>query len=185
MEPILGQLQLFAFNFAPRGWAMCNGQLLSISQYSALFSLLGTTYGGDGRSTFALPDLRGRVPIHFQQSPGLSNYALGQRGGVEQTALTIEQMPSHTHQFTGSVSLKAADERADSSRASNDGFAAITDGSAIYANDPTFDNNSIIQGLQSDFGLDAAGGGIPHDNRPPFLAMNWCIALMGIYPSRN
>ena len=102
MEPFIGQLMLFGGNFAPRGWAMCDGQLLPIAQYSALFSILGTTYGGDGRTTFALPDLRGRVPMGFGHGPGLSAHGLGSKGGEENVTLTTSQIPSHSHQAMGS-----------------------------------------------------------------------------------
>jgi microcystin-dependent protein len=96
-EPFVGEIRMFAGNFAPRGWSFCNGQLMAISQNSALFSLIGTIYGGDGRTTFALPDLRGRVPLHAGEAPGLSHYALGQRGGAEQVALSVEHLPNHNH----------------------------------------------------------------------------------------
>ena len=105
MEPFIGMIVQFGGNFAPRGWALCDGQLMSIAQNSALFSILGTTYGGDGRTTFALPDLRSRVPIHPGQGPGLSRYVLGQAGGVESVTLTVNNMPSHNHSFSGSSSV--------------------------------------------------------------------------------
>ena len=103
-SPFIGQITLFAGNFAPRGWAFCNGQLLSIAQNTALFSILGTTYGGNGQTTFALPDLRGRVPVHAGQGPGLSNYDLGQQGGAESVTLTTAQMPAHTHPANANAS---------------------------------------------------------------------------------
>src|SRR3954465_13916452 len=105
--PFIGQISLFGGNFAPRGWAFCKGQLLAISQNTALFSILGTTYGGNGQTTFALPDLRGRVPIHFGQGPGLSSYALGETGGAETTTLTVNELPAHTHAVSPRASNNA------------------------------------------------------------------------------
>jgi microcystin-dependent protein len=110
MEPFIGQITMFGFNFAPRGWAFCNGQIMSISENSALFSLLGTTYGGDGRTTFALPDLRGRIAMQFGSGPGLTSHSIGQKGGVENPTLSVNQMPSHTHEATNTISIGVSDE---------------------------------------------------------------------------
>ncbi len=168
MEPFLGQIQAFGFNFAPRGWAFCNGQLLPIAQNTALFSLLGTIYGGDGRTTFALPDLRGRVSMQFGTGPGLSSYSIGEKGGAEQITLITSQMPSHNH------SANAAAEEADQNKPAGNTLAS----SQIYKTinpDATLNAGTIGN----------TGGNLPHPNIQPFLIINWCIALQGIFPSRN
>lgn len=167
MQPFLGQIQAFGFNFSPRGWAFCNGQLLPISQNTALFSLLGTIYGGDGRTTFALPDLRGRGPIHYGRGAGLSNYRIGQRGGVERVTLNTNQIPSHSH--TANVNDQSATNEKPI------GSLAV---SKIYRdNDPNATLNSKTIGH--------SGGGRSHTNVQPYLAINWCIALVGTFPSRS
>jgi len=168
MEPFLGQIQLFGFGWAPTGWALCNGQLLSISQNTALFSLLGTTYGGDGRTTFGLPDLRGRAPIGQGQGPGLSNYDLGQVGGEEGVTLNINEMPSHGHGVTGS---SGATSKSPAGLAP--GF--VNGGAAYAAPDGTGMANNMINNT---------GGNQPHDNMQPYLGCCYCIAVEGIYPSR-
>lgn len=172
-EAFLGSVLLVGFNFAPRGWATCDGQITSISQNTALFSLLGTTYGGNGSSTFALPDLRGRVAIHVGQGPGLTARTQGEASGAETITLTGAQIPNHTHALNvsnaaatlGSPSgnFIAAKNRADP------GFAATSDGSVL---------NSASIGAST-------GGGQPHSNMQPYLVMNYVIALQGIFPSRN
>jgi|TARA_R100001132_G_C3243402_1_gene73284 microcystin-dependent protein len=166
MTPFLGQIQAFGFNFAPRGWAKCEGQLLPISQYNALFSLLGTMYGGDGRTTFGLPDLRGRSIVGTGNGPGLSTITQGEKGGVENITLTLNNLPSHTHNI--GVSTSTGEE----ANPSGKHLGAITDG---YAED-------------ADANLAApsnAGGGQSFNSRNPFLGINVCIALEGVYPSRN
>ncbi len=173
MEPFIGEIKLFAGNFAPRGWALCDGQLLAISQNQALFSILGTTYGGDGRTTFGLPDLRGRTPIHAGRGAGLSDYRLGERGGTEQVTLTTNQIPSHSH------SLHA------NSKAAN---TAAPAGSALAntrGRDFDYDQSGEIDTTLSGKSIGAAGGSQPHENRQPYLAVNYIIALVGIYPSRS
>jgi microcystin-dependent protein len=165
-EPFLGSIILFGGNFAPRGWAFCNGQILAISQNTALFSLLGTTYGGNGQTTFALPDLRGRAPIHFGQGPGLQNYALGEVGGEEAVTLTAPQLPSHTHAQPATNGQETTNRPNNALPARGGVYSNESDGSAFH---PT----------------SAAGGGQPHDNRSPFLTLNYIIALEGIFPSRN
>jgi microcystin-dependent protein len=165
-EPFLGMIILFGGNFAPRGWAFCNGQLLAINQNTALFSLLGTTYGGNGTTTFALPDLRGRVPLHFGQGPGLSSYVEGQVGGVENVTLLANQMPAHTH----SQPATAGDET------TNRPNAAVPARGGVYASSPDGSNLAATT---------SAGGGQPHTNLQPYLTLNYCIALEGIFPSRN
>ncbi|MEM0519600.1 MULTISPECIES: phage tail protein [Aequorivita] len=170
MEPFLGQIQAFGFNFAPRGWAHCNGQLLAISQNTALFSLLGTIYGGDGRTTFALPDLRGRAGLHFGQGPGLSDIRIGERGGVENHTLTTAQMPSHNHTVAPGGKEEGNSDNPDGRYVAGDGTSSFGDTSDISlgASPSTF-----------------TGGGQSFGVRDPFLGINFCIALQGIYPSRS
>ena len=175
METFLGSLLLVPYNFAPLGWALCNGQLLPISQNTALFSLLGTTYGGDGVSTFALPDLRGRVPISSGQGPGMQPYALGQAGGSETTTLSANQMPVHNHAINtvsgaGSTSNPANQYLADSPG------GTVTSG--LYSSSTP---NSKLNAAA----ITQAGGSQPIDNRSPYLTLNWIIALQGIFPSRS
>lgn len=167
--PFIGQISMFGGNFAPRNWAFCNGQLLSIAQNSALFSLLGTTYGGNGTTTFALPDLRGRTPIHAGQGPGLSNRVLGESSGSENVTLIVSQMPSHTHAVTPGASSSAATSENPSGQVPAAGGAY--DSAA----------NATLQGVTSG----ATGGSQPHTNMPPYLVINYIIALQGIFPSRN
>lgn len=162
-EPFVGEVRLMGFNFPPRGWAQCNGQLLPINQNTALFSLLGTTYGGNGTTNFALPDLRGRLPMHVGQGPGLSLRDQGEIGGSEAVTLLTTQLPAHTH----------ANGIADVERTTNRPTGIPARGGA-YAATATA---SVASG--------AAGGGQPHENMPPFLVLNWCIALQGVFPSRN
>ena len=170
-EPFIGEIRLFGFNFAPVGWAMCNGQLLSISQNTALFSLLGTYYGGDGQTTFGLPDLRGRVPLNMGQAPGLSSYSIGESGGNETVTLSGSQLPSHTHALQGS-DAQAATDRPDGAV-----LGRPTAGN-IYASPPG--NVALDQSA-----IAGSGGGQPVAIRAPYLALNFCIALQGIFPSRG
>lgn len=173
MDPFLSMIVLFGCNFAPRGWAFCQGQLLPIAQNTALFSLLGTTYGGNGQTTFALPDLRGRVPIGFGQGPGLSSYALGQQGGAESVTLQITQMPAHTHAF---MATAEAGDTADPTSA----FPANTG-----ALDKEYKQAPVNKVAMNTAAVETKGGSQPHINMQPYLAMNYCIALEGIFPSRN
>jgi microcystin-dependent protein len=178
MEPFVGQITLFPFFFAPRGWALCEGQLLPISQNAALFSLLGTYYGGNGVSTFALPDLRGRVPIGQGQGPGLSGYDIGEVQGVETVTLLASQSPPHSHPFPA-VAAQAT------TNAPSGALPSEAHGSGRGA----FPVN-IYAALQTAVPLASgqvapAGGGQPHNNVQPYLTLNWCIALQGIYPSRS
>jgi microcystin-dependent protein len=169
MDPFIGQIVMFAGNFAPQGWALCDGQLLQISQNPALFSILGTTYGGDGRTTFALPDLRGRAPLHPGNGPGLTPRALGEKSGVENVTLSVNQMPTHNH-------LVRCSALAGNNRGPEDQVPAAHD-----------DQNYRQDGqktMKSDM-IHDAGGGQAHDNMQPFLAVNFIIALQGVYPSRN
>ncbi len=170
-EPFLGEVRLFPYNFAPRGWAFCQGQLLPISQNQALFALLGTTYGGDGRVTFALPDLRGRVPLSAGQGPGLSDYALGQAGGAEAVTLGVNEMPTHSH----SVAANGRQSNRPGPNGRVPGRASAGDVYAASSNGAVMAPETIVP----------TGGGQPHANVQPYLAMNYCIALTGIFPSRN
>ena len=175
MTPFLGQIMCVGFNFAPVGWAMCNGQLMSIAQNTALFALLGTTYGGDGISTFALPDLRSRVPIGMGQGPGLSPYVQGQMGGTETVTLTTNNLPSHSH-------LVNATSNPGSASHPNGQLLASSGAAAIY--DPGTGGNGVDSQLAPN-AVAPTGGGQPIPNIPPYNAMNWIIALQGIFPSRS
>lgn len=170
-EPFIGQLALVPYNFAPRGWALCNGQLLSIAQNTALFSLLGTTYGGNGTTNFALPDLRGRVPVSSGQGPGLSSYLLGQTGGAETYTLTLNQMPAHSH-------ILMADTSVGTSERPNGALPARN-----AAGVPQYGTQAT--GTMTSGALQSSGGGQPHDTMQPYVTLNWIIALQGIFPSRN
>lgn len=166
-QPFIGEIRPVPYNFAPRGWQLCQGQLLAISQNTALFSLFGTTYGGDGQQTFALPDLRGRVPVG--QGPG---YAMGQRGGVEQVTLMASQLPVHSHTAfcTNNAGVAAAPS----------GAIWATDGSgatAEYDSPPNATMHPAAIGL--------TGGGQPHENRQPYLTINFIVSLFGVFPARN
>jgi microcystin-dependent protein len=169
-EPFLGEIRLFPYNFAPRGWAFCQGQILSIAQNTALFSLLGTTYGGNGVTTFALPDLRGRVAVSQGQGPGLSPYSLGEQGGVESVTLIATQMPQHNH-------LISVNNAGSSTGRPSGNYPGQTSGNT-YA--PSSDGSTFAPQA-----VGMAGGNQPHTNIQPYLALNYCIALEGIFPSRN
>ena len=170
-EPFVGEIRMFAGNFAPQGWAFCDGQLLAVSQNDALFSLLGTIYGGDGRTTFGLPDMRGRIPIHQGSGPGLSQRRLGSKGGEERVTVTANRLPSHSHPWYAS-----ADAAEDTNPAGH--TVATATGSDLYgtAGPRTMDTRAITP---------TTGGGQPHSNLMPFLCIHFIIALFGIYPSRH
>ncbi len=170
-DPFLGQLMLVPYNFAPRGWAFCQGQILPIAQNTALFSLLGTTYGGNGQTTFALPDLRGRVPIGEGQGPGLSAYVLGEQGGAETHTLTVNEMPAHTHLVSADTSVGSSDKPGGKLPARN------------AAGVPQYGNTANAQMAAAM--LSNAGGSQPHSIMQPYLVLNWVIALQGVFPSRN
>jgi microcystin-dependent protein len=171
---------MFAGNFAPRSWAFCDGQLLAVSQNDALFSLVGTTYGGDGRTTFGLPDLRGRAAVHQGQGPGLSSYPLGQKSGVERVTLTASQMPSHSHGATATV--KGTNARGNSETPEGNTWAKRTFDRDYSTNPP----DVVMQAGTVEVTVDEApGGGQSHENRPPSLGINHIIALFGVYPSRQ
>ena len=186
--PFLGSIIVVGFNFAPPGWAFCNGQLLLISQNAALFSLLGTTYGGDGLMTFALPDLRGRVPVHAGQGSGLSNYNLGQSGGAENVALTINELPVHTPVITLNNLAAHVKNAAGNSQTPVGNVPAIEAAgvTATYSN--AAPDATMAAGAISVTGTAAAGitgSGLPAPILSPYLTLNYIIALQGIFPSRN
>jgi len=171
-DQFLGELRAFGFNFAPKGWGFCNGQLLSIQQNAALFSLLGTTYGGNGVTTFQLPNLQSRVPMHFGQAPDGTNYTEGEIAGTETVTLAASQMPTHIHLLNG---------------VSASGNARVPAGT-LYATGSSgtesFYGTGTIQPLQPNT-IAPAGQSQAHTNLQPYLVINWCIALIGIFPSRN
>jgi microcystin-dependent protein len=182
MNPFMAQIIMFAGNFAPRGWAFCNGQLLSISQYSALYSLLGTTYGGDGRTTFALPDLRGRTPKGFGDGTGLQDVTLGERGGEEAVNLTVANMPSHSHDGSGlSISLSCNQDDGEANEPSGKNIGIAESGSLYnsVANDATFGGGTVSGNTGNQ------GNGQSFDIQNPFLGINYIIALQGVFPSRS
>lgn len=189
-DPFLGQVILFAGNFAPRGWAFCDGQLIAISSNTALFSLLGTTYGGDGRSTFALPDLRARVPVGEGPGPGLSNIRWGERGGVEHVTLTQAQLPNHTHNtMPAPVNLTVAGTPTNpltAPSATNNVLGASPGGAASAAiwSTAATDPVTIAAGSVTPV-VDHTGGGQSFQTRNPYLGMHYIIALEGIFPSRS
>jgi microcystin-dependent protein len=179
-EPLMSQIQIFAFDFPPRRWAKCDGTLLSIATNSALFSLLGTTYGGDGRTTFGLPDLRSRMPKHFGNGPGLASYGLGEAGGVENVALLTSQMPLHTHTATTTAAQPCQNGVGDSESPAGK-FPAAHESADIYSST----DNANIGAPTVTTTINPAGGSQPHPNLPPYLTLNFCIATAGIFPSRN
>jgi microcystin-dependent protein len=172
-QPYIGEIRMFAGNFAPAGWMMCDGQLLPISEYDTLFVVLGTTYGGDGQSTFALPDLRGRVPLHNGQGSGLSNYQISETGGVESVTLTTQQIPNHTH--------PARCDNGGGNATSNPagGVWSPSDANQYYTGAPT----GFMAPAGSPINSTIAGGSQPHDNQIPYLCINYIISLFGLFPS--
>jgi microcystin-dependent protein len=168
-DPFVAEIRIFPFNFAPRGWAFCNGQILPISQNTALFSLLGTTYGGNGQSTFALPDMQGNVPLHPGQGPGLSLYDLGQQSGSEFVTLLESEMPAHSH------TMRAVEDDGSFFTPVNMYLAA---GNSMY-------NTSAVNANLAFQTLTPAGGSLPHNNMQPYLTLNFCIALQGVFPPRT
>lgn len=170
-EPFVGEIRMFAGNFAPRGWAFCDGQLLAVSQNDALFSLLGTIYGGDGRTTFGLPDLRGRIPLHQGTGPGLSPRRLGSKGGAENVTLTTNQLASHTHDWNANTAPATGS-------APQGKVVAQSSPVKIYHAAP--DNEDLASSTVAN-----TGGSQPHTNLMPTLCVNFIIALVGIYPSRQ
>ncbi len=188
MEPFIGQITLFAGNFAPRGWAFCEGQLLPIAQNQALFSILGTIYGGDGRTTFALPDLRGRIPLQQGNGPGLPPYQLGQKGGTTTHTLSVAQMPNHAHSgstLSGAVQVSREEGTSEEPESKNLGTASVgtpynASPSEALMGVPGSNGNVTIQGNTG-----GTGGNQSFDIRNPYLGINFIIALQGVFPSRN
>ncbi|HEX4007812.1 MAG TPA: tail fiber protein [Acidobacteriaceae bacterium] len=173
-NPFLGEIRVFGFNFAPVGWALCNGEVLPISQNTALFSLLGTYYGGDGRTTFALPNLQGRFPINQGTGIGLSSRSIGETGGSATVALTVSELPVHTHLVNcvskaGNVSSPAGAAFAETPGGKPDAYAPAT-----------WPKTKLSAAAVAN-----TGGGQPHENRPPYLVLNFCIALQGVFPARS
>jgi microcystin-dependent protein len=175
MDPFVAEIRIFPFNFAPKGWAFCDGQLLPLSQNTALFSLLGTTYGGDGKSNFALPNMQGNAPMHPGQGPGLSLHDLGETGGSDTVSLLESEIPSHSHNVMASASqglVFVPGPTVGLSR-SRSGDAYVTTAAA----------NTVV--AMSDSTIAPAGGDQPHNNLMPYLTLNFCIALQGVFPPRS
>jgi len=186
-EPFIGEIRLFGFDFAPRGWSFCAGQILPISTNSALFSLLGTFYGGDGRTTFALPDLRGRAAIGHGRGPGLTERKTGQTAGAENVTLNLEQMPRHNHTLgavTGTATLNAVSDGGDASDPTGNYVAALDDAYKSAGTEVAMNANSVSVNLTGGT-VSNTGNGQGHDNMQPSLVGNYCIALVGIFPSRS
>ena len=171
LEPFVGEIRMFAGNFAPRGWALCDGQLLAISQNDALFSLLGIIYGGDGRTTFGLPDMRSRIPVHAGAGPGLSSRSQGANAGVENATITNTQLPLHSHQISASGS------NAEDTLATDKVLASVTGGDLYRA-------TGSLQSLNNQ-SISNTGGSRSHTNLMPYLCVHYIVALFGIFPSRN
>jgi microcystin-dependent protein len=173
MDPFVAEIRIFPFNFAPIGWAFCDGQLLPLSQNTALFSLLGTTYGGNGASNFALPDMQGSAPMHPGQGPGLSLHDLGETGGSESVTLLESEIPSHAHALSGDRNVSETPDPAANT---------LGRGSSINAYQTNVAQNLV---MMSDQALTPAGGDLPHNNMQPYLTLNFCIALQGVFPPRG
>jgi microcystin-dependent protein len=171
-QPYVGEIRCFGFNFSPQGWAFCNGQLIAISQNATLFNLIGTIYGGNGTTTFALPDLRSRVPVH-QGSFGGTNYIMGQTGGVENVTLTTQETPAHNHAIVATSNAATLKRPI-----SNTFYAASSSGNNFY------ESGTTLTALAGNT-VSSAGGGTPHSNIQPYLTLNWCISLFGVYPSQS
>jgi len=172
-DQFVAEIRIFPFNFAPTGWAFCDGQLMPISQNTALFALLGTTYGGDGKSTFALPNLQGSAPMQQGQGQGLTDRFLGEQSGVESVTLLVSEIPLHTHSMMASV-----ENATQGTLSPNITLASSVSGSLYQDNT----NQNLVQ--MAPQALPPAGGGLPHNNMQPYLTLNFCIALQGIFPQR-
>lgn len=181
MNPFIGEVIMFGGNFAPRGWAFCEGQLLSISQNTALFSILGTMYGGDGRTTFGLPDLRGRVAIHEGHGPGLSTYSLGEKGGAPTATLNTTTMPFHNHFAASNADMNVSDEAGEDDPDGN----YIGGGQDIFSASPSAGNKLADGAATTTTSLTNTGNGQSFDIEQPYLVTKYIIALFGVYPSRN
>ena len=178
-DPFVAEIRIFPFNFPPKGWAFCNGQLLPLSQNTALFSLLGTTYGGDGKSTFALPNLQGTAPMHAGQGNGLSQRFLGETGGSESITLLTSEIPLHTHSLAATTINGTTDQPAAANLArGNFSFQGTSGAVPMYSDSPP-DTQMNPQALSLN------GGSLPHNNMQPYLTLNFCIALQGVFPPRS
>jgi microcystin-dependent protein len=178
-DPFVAEIRIFPFNFAPKGWAWCDGQLMPISQNTALFSLLGTTYGGDGKSNFALPDLQGRAPMHPGQGPGLSLHDLGETGGTETVSLLESEMPAHTHTLESVTSFAGS-----ANDPTGNVLAKATTGTPLNAYIP-FAQGSTPLAAMANQAIAPAGGDQPHNNMMPYLTLYFNIALQGVFPPRT
>lgn len=178
-NPFVAEIRIFCGNFAPKGWALCDGQLLPISQNTALFSLLGTTYGGDGKSTFALPNLQGSAPLQAGQGPGLSLRDLGETGGEQNVTLLQTEMPAHSHTFT------CATDRGNTTSSGNAYLGTGAAGPPNQAIKGTMYSSNPTNGQMNPFSLSIAGGNLPHNNLMPFLGLTFIIALQGVFPARS
>lgn len=172
-NPFIAEIRMFGFNFNPRGWALCNGQLIPIAQNTALFSLLGTNFGGNGQTTFGVPNLQGSTPIGAGQGLGLSNYVLGEAGGAASHALIAAELPSHTHAL---AVVAAADGAADRANARGNVLAKPSDSSYIAATPDT---------TMASASISVTGTSSPHNNMQPYVGVNFCIAMQGVFPARN
>ena len=181
MEGTIGEIRYFAGNFAPRSWALCQGQILSIAQNTALFSILGTTYGGNGQSTFALPDFRSRIAVGNGQGPGLSGYTLGQMSGIESYTILNSNFPAHTHPITGAVSMLGTAAEGNSDTPQNN-YPASEAGTNLYA---TTNNGAFMGAMKNNLSTSMVGGSLPVSNLQPVLCLNFVICLQGIFPTRN
>jgi microcystin-dependent protein len=173
-DPFVGEIRIFAGNFAPTGWALCDGQLLPISQNTALFSLLGTYYGGDGKSTFALPNLQGSAPLHQGQGPGLSDYVLGQTGGTDNVTLLTSEMPAHNHQAMG---IAASGQTTPG--------PTVVWGTLAGRTPPPLYSSAAPDVTMSPFALGITGSSFPHNNSQPLLVLTFIIAMQGVFPPRG
>lgn len=191
MDVFIGTIQMFGFNYAPVGWANCSGQLMGLAQNQALFALLGTAYGGNGQTTFGLPDLRGRAPLNMGQGPGLSNHAIGEMAGVENTTLTNANLPTHTHPATATLGVQVASAPSNAATTPTDAnkylgaSAAGGPGSATIWSDALGDTPVTMGGTSGTVQVGMAGSSMPFSVLNPYLALNFCIALQGIFPSRG
>jgi microcystin-dependent protein len=179
-QPFLGQVQPFGFGFAPRGWALCNGQILSISQNTALFALLGTFYGGNGTTNFALPNLQSRVPMHYGSNV-FGSFALGEQAGQEGVTLSVNELPTHNHSFSGTTADADSKRPVDGSAyAQTTTPGPVSPGDSFYAQ-----ANAGTVTTINPLTLSIVGGSLPHSNLQPYLTINWCIAMQGVFPARN
>jgi len=181
MEGVIGYTTLFAGNFAPKNWAFCQGQVINIASNTALFSILGTTYGGNGTTTFALPDLQGRTVVGVGSGSGLTSYTLGEKTGVENTILTSSQMPMHVHPFVSTVTPPATGNTANQTNPNGSIYAPEPNGNSVYS----ADNNIAMKPYPGTLTMATAGGSQPFEILRPFLGMNYVVCMYGVFPARN